>query len=79
MEHRIREAMKPASKTTFGTGGGTVEMDETYIGLKEGRVKPRSGSGHKLAVVAHVERGGPVRSFYMPQLRGSDMRTNMSA
>jgi transposase-like protein len=73
MSHRIREAMKPAKAEPFGSDGGILEVDETYIGLKAGRVKPRSGQGHKNAVMALVERGGRVRSFYMPSLRGVDV------
>src|SRR5512135_3572179 len=37
MSHRIREAMKPDSTPLMGSGGGTVEADETYIGRKPGR------------------------------------------
>jgi transposase-like protein len=74
MAHRIREAMKPASKTPFGAGGGTVEVDETYTGLKEGRKKAKAGWSHKNTVVALVERGGKLRSFHMPELRRNDMR-----
>lgn len=32
MLHRIREAMKPESGGLLGSGGGTVEADETYCG-----------------------------------------------
>lgn len=74
MSHRIREAMKPiGTPDPMGGDGGKVEVDETYFGLKTGRKKPRSGLGHKNAVVALVERDGKVRSFYMPMLRGADM------
>jgi hypothetical protein len=74
MSHRIREAMKPTDSTPpVGGEGKTIEVDETYIGLKAGRVKPRSGQGHKNAVLALVERSGKVRSFYMPSLRGADV------
>ena len=57
----------------MGGEGGFVEVDETYYGLKEGRVKARSGLGHKNAVVSLVERGGRIRSLYMPALRKGDM------
>jgi hypothetical protein len=74
MAHRIREAMAPAkSAAPMGSGGGTVELDETYIGRKKGRTAPKGGSGHKHTVVALVERGGEVRSLYMPSLNKSDM------
>jgi transposase-like protein len=74
MAHRIREAMKPGSAAPFGAGGGTVEIDETYTGRKKGMKKAKAGWVHKNTVLALVERGGPVRSFYMPELRRNDLR-----
>jgi transposase-like protein len=32
MMHRLREAMKPTADEKFGSGGATVEADETFIG-----------------------------------------------
>lgn len=61
--HRIREAMGPGSNLSpLGGEGEIVEADETYIGRKAG-AKPRKGAGHKMAVLALVERKGRVRSF----------------
>lgn len=78
MTHRIREAMTPSAlgqkMNPMGGNGKVVEADETYIGRKKGRTAPKGGSGHKHAVVALVERGGEVRSFYTPMLRQRDMR-----
>lgn len=67
MEHRLREAMKPAGNVTpkMGTGGGVVEADETYIGTATGKKKAKGGWGHKNAVFSLVERGGQVRSFHI--------------
>lgn len=39
MCHRIREAMTNESTTPFGTGGGIVEADETYMGKVESKNK----------------------------------------
>ena len=39
MSHRIREAMKDSNLSVFGSGGGMVEVDETYMGKTEGRGK----------------------------------------
>ena len=39
MSHRIREAMKDDSLSTFGSGGGMVEVDETYMGKTKGMGK----------------------------------------
>jgi transposase-like protein len=64
--HRIRHAMsKEPLAGLLGQGGGTVEVDETYVGGK-----PRKGTGphkrgrgtKKTPVVALVERGGHVHA-----------------
>ena len=36
MTHRLREAMKDGSLPPMGGDGGIVEIDETFIGNKEG-------------------------------------------
>jgi transposase-like protein len=79
MAHRIRESMKPAAGTPpLGGEGKRVEIDETYIGNKPGVKSKRGGHSHKHTVLALVERGGKVRSFYMPQLHGVDMNDIVS-
>lgn len=35
MCHRIREAMREVDPPAFGPGGGTVEADETFIGVSK--------------------------------------------
>lgn len=62
LAHRIRHAMETEPTGLMGSGGGVVEADETYIGLKEG-AKHGLGWGHKQKVFALVERGGNVRSM----------------
>jgi transposase-like protein len=64
MSHRIREAMRDGSLAPLGGTGGIVEIDETYIGRKEG-VEVRQGAWHKNAVLTLVERGGKARSFHV--------------
>lgn len=55
MSHRIREAMRTDGNVNFGTGGGVVEVDETFIGREPG--KPvRRGVGHKMKVLTLVDR-----------------------
>jgi len=71
MCHRIRYAMTQeplASKL-----GGTVEVDETYVG---GRVRQGSKRGRidKPPVVALVERDGDVRAFPMPLVTEANLR-----
>ena len=55
MAHRIREAMASDDLTPFGSGGGAVEVDETFIGRKPGR-EVRHGYEHKMKVLALVDR-----------------------
>ena len=66
MAHRIREAMAPTKTAApLGGAGKVVEADESYTGRKKGAVKKGGGGSHKMAVVALVERGGPMRSFHV--------------
>lgn len=72
MAHRIREAMAPAaSEPPIGGEGKIIEVDETFIGRREGMTKAH-GTEHKVAVVALVERGGAVRSFKVGKARKVD-------
>lgn len=55
MSHRIREAMKVDSLGSFGSGGGMVEVDETYMGKVQGFGK----GGHmnkKRKIVGLIDR-----------------------
>lgn len=75
LSHRIRLAMdQPAG--VFGTGGGVVEADETYIGKVEGsmtraelRAAHKAGQNPKFPrksmVFALLERDGKVRSRHI--------------
>jgi transposase-like protein len=78
MMHRIRYALRdPIFADRLGEGGGTVEVDETYVGGK-----PRKGTGphkrgrgtKKIPVVALVERGGRVRSRSVKTVTGSTLK-----
>ena len=53
--HRIREAMASGDLSAFGTGGGIVEVDETFIGRVKGAPKRRAYH-HKMKVLALVDR-----------------------
>lgn len=54
LAHRIREAMRSGDLAApFGSGGGAVEVDETYFGTKEGRRGAKAGTGPQ------VRRSGP--------------------
>jgi transposase-like protein len=55
MAHRIREAMRSGDTTMFGSDGGVVEVDETFIGRLKG--KPvKAAYYHKMKVLALVDR-----------------------
>lgn len=64
MGHRIREAMRDGGLAPMGGGGEIVEIDETFIGRKQGFAKARGG-WHKSVVLTLVERGGSARSFHV--------------
>jgi transposase-like protein len=72
MTHRIREAMKDGALSPLGGEGDIVEIDETFIGRKEGEDK-RQGFGHKNAVMTLVERGGSARSFHVDSIKAKDL------
>ncbi|WBH18048.1 IS1595 family transposase [Sphingomonas radiodurans] len=72
--HRIRTAMEGAAPTgPLGGAGGTVEVDETYVG---GKAKNRAHRkpAPKKAVVALVERNGNARSFHVANVTAKDVR-----
>ena len=81
LTHRIREAMKDNSLVQFGGEGGQVEIDETFIGKREG-VEVRRGYAHKNVVLSLVERGGSARSFHVDSTKKADImpiiRANVS-
>ncbi len=74
MEHRIREAMRPGgSLPPLGGEGETVEIDETYIGTKDGYPKTRQGYAHKRVVMTLVQRRGSARSFHVDGTSAKDL------
>ncbi|MGA9847252.1 MAG: IS1595 family transposase [Roseiarcus sp.] len=70
--HRIREAMRTGELAPMGGAGGIVEIDETYIGRKQG-FEVQRGGGHKNAVLTLVERGGAARSFHVESVKKDDV------
>ena len=73
MTHRIREAMKPEGTGLLGSGGGTVEADETYWGNNGKHRKGARGYAHKMKVVSLVERGGEKRSIVVKEVNVKSM------
>jgi transposase-like protein len=75
MTHRIREAMAEGGDP-MGSGGGTVEIDETFWGNKKRRGAPKKGRGyaHKMKVLTLVERGGKARSYHVPAVNAKTLK-----
>ncbi len=68
MSHRIREAMT-GDNTMFGGDNGIVEVDEAYIGQKEGVERGKGGFRHKMRVVSLIDRNtGKSRSIDANQM-----------
>jgi len=63
MTHRIREVMKSENGGLLGSGGGTVEADETYWGNQGKKPRTARGCQHKMKVVSLVEHGSEKRSI----------------
>ena len=82
MTHRIREAMTPNNPGKLGSGGGTVEADETYWGTsprsKKAQAIRKAGgkvSGNdKQKIISLVERNGSVRSFHVASINGATLK-----
>jgi hypothetical protein len=78
MSHRIREAMREGDLAPFGSNGGVVEVDETYIGrdktIKPDKVKRERGFHHKHKVLSLVDRTtGQARSFVVDDVKASTL------
>ena len=78
MSHRIREAMRSDALDTFGTGGGVVEVDETFIG-HDRTIKPKGekkgrGYAHKHKILTLVDRTtGRARNFMVDDLKAATL------
>lgn len=78
MSHRIREAMRSGDLSPFGSDGGAVEVDETFIG-RDFNKKPKGekkgrGYDHKNKVLSLVDRTtGQARSVVVDNLKASTL------
>jgi transposase-like protein len=81
LAHRIREAMRSGDLAApFGSGGGAVEVDETFIGFKKGTPPARGGQAHKHCVLALVDReSGQSRWFHVDNARAVDVHPIVAA
>jgi transposase-like protein len=65
--HRVREALRIGALAPMGGEGETVEVDETFIGKRDGHEAAPGWVRHKNTVLTLVERGGSVRSFHIDE------------
>jgi len=78
LAHRIREAMRDGDLAPFGSGGGIVEIDETFIGVDR-TMKPKGekkgrGYAHKHKVLSLIDRStGRQRSMVVDSLKAADL------
>lgn len=78
LAHRIREAMRSGDLAPFGSGGGIVEIDETFIGVDR-TMKPKGekkgrGYAHKHKVLSLIDRDtGRQRSMVVDSLKAADL------
>ena len=73
MSHRIREAMRDDSLAGFGSGGGVVEVDETFIGREPGMVK-KAAYHHKMKMLTLVDRTtGRAKAIVVDDLKVSTL------
>jgi transposase-like protein len=79
MCHRLREAMRSGDLAPFGSNGGAVEIDETFIGRDKS--KPvKQGYEHKFKVLSLVDREtGQARSMVVDSLRIVDLMPILEA
>jgi len=73
LSHRIREAMRSGDLAPFGSGGGIVEVDETFIGRIKG-VEKRRAFHHKMKVLALVDRdSGKARTMVVDNVTAATL------
>lgn len=73
LSHRIREAMRSGDLAPFGSGGGIVEVDETFIGRIKGAPKKRAFH-HKMKVLALVDRdSGKARTMVIDNVNAATL------
>ena len=82
---RIRESLRETKPEMLGGQNKVVEVDETYIGGKEGnkhkwkRQSGMQGGKGKETAIALVERDGKVRSFHVASVSAKTLRPVLRA
>ena len=69
LAHRIREAMRSGDLAPFGSGGGAVEVDETFIGRVQGVARKRRLSPQDEGSGAGRPRQRHARATFIRQVR----------
>lgn len=71
--HRVREAMRDGDLSPFGSGGGVVEVDETFTGKLKG-VPKRRAFHHKMKVLALIDRdSGKARTMVIDDVKAETL------
>jgi transposase-like protein len=76
IHHRVMEAMRRGGLDvpSMGSGGGAVEMDETYVGRVRGVKVKQGGTRHKHPVLTLLDRRtGQARSFHINTATSHDI------
>jgi hypothetical protein len=71
LNHRIRESMRQNDGKLLG---GTIEIDETYVGGKQKGKGVRYGKRQKQTVMGAVQRGGELRLQHVPDAKATTIR-----
>jgi transposase-like protein len=79
MSHRIREAMTSEGGGLLGSGGGPVEVDETYWGNVGKQREGARGGDHKMKVLSLVDRTGEKRSFHVTSVNAETLAPILKA
>lgn len=79
LTHRIRECMRGGDLAPFGSNGGKVEIDETYIGTERKKPKKARGGSHKMKIMTLVDRETrQAKSVVIDDLKQSTFRRVIS-
>jgi transposase-like protein len=80
LAHRVREAMRSGDLAPFGSGGGVVEADETYIGRDPEEPLHKQGFNHKIKILSLLDRDtGAVSSRVMDFVNSKTITDAVSA
>ena len=80
LAHRIREAMREGELAPFGGNGGSVEVDETYIGQNPDAPKSKMAIRNMNAVMTLIDRDtGRARSMVVDHLTAASVAEILNA